>query len=206
LKILVLGASGRTGRLVVSRARRDDSMTAMLREPTSLDGECNVVIGDPLAPADVARAIEGQDAVLCAIGPRPTSPHDLCRRATEILLDAMRHAGVRRVVAITGAMVGHPHEHAGLVYRYAERLMRASARELLEDHREQERLLLQSELDFTIVRPPRLTEEPARGDYRVGEDIDIGSMARLGRADLADFLVACVHDLALVRRAVTVAY
>lgn len=204
--LLVLGANGRTGRLVVQRALPDDWVTAFVRTGTLLERPCRLVVGDPADPAQLAAALEGQDAVICTIGPHAGPSDGVCRRVTEATIAAMRETQVRRVIALTGAMVSHPHAHAGLVYRWADTLLGEAGRAQLEDHRAQERLLAESGLDWTIVRPTRLTDEPARGVYRVGEDIDIGSLAHIGRADLADFLVQCAHGTEHVGRAVTIAY
>jgi putative NADH-flavin reductase len=207
VKLLVLGANGRTGRLVVQRALPDDWVTALVRTGTLLERRCRLVVGDALDAEQLTNALEGQDAVICTIGPHARGPDEsVCRRVTEAMLEGMRRTGVRRAIALTGAMVGHPHEHAGFVYRWADKLLGEAGRAQLEDHRAQERLLTESGLDWTIVRPTRLTDEPARGVYRVGEDIDIGSLAHIGRADLADFLVACAHGTEHVGRAVTIAY
>jgi putative NADH-flavin reductase len=185
--VLVIGGHHGVGALVASslQARGDDA---------------RVFEGDVLDPPALARSMNGVDAVISTLGPNKASPPDLCARGTKNILDAMRAAHVRRIAQVTGAMIGHPHEHLGLVYRLIQRAVGSAA---LEDRRVQERLVCDSQLDWTLVRPTRLTD--GRPAPVLIDDVDerIGAFAKVSREDVAAFLVRAVHDDSTIARAFT---
>lgn len=109
---------------------------------------------------------------------------------------------MRRLVCITGALIGHPREHLGWFYR----LLLSAQGAAIQDRRLQEQLILRSGLDWTLVRPPRLDNGPARGSWRAGEDLFIGAMAHINRADLASFMLQQLDDPTYIRRGVAIAY
>jgi putative NADH-flavin reductase len=186
--------------------RRGHVVTALVRDSRRLGGtSARVTEGDALDPASVARAVAGQAAVITTLGPVATSPPELCSRATRILVQAMQAHGVRRLVMVTGAMVGHPRERLGLLYRLMLALAPGSFRERLEDRRRSERIVQDSGLDWTLVRPPRLTDDAPRGRFQAGEDLGLSSWARMPRGDLAWFLVDEVERGQWRGRAVAVA-
>jgi putative NADH-flavin reductase len=203
---LIIGATGGTGlRLVEEALARGHGVTVLVRRPEALGAfreRVTVVQGDVLDPAAVARAVTGSEAVLCALGPRHESPPALSSQGTRHLLSAMEAQGVRRLVCITGAMIGHSERRLGWLYR----LMRQAFRDIIHDRQLQEQLILGSTLDWTLVRPPRLSNGAARGIWRAGEDVRIGTMAHISRADLARFMVQQLEDASFIRRAVAVAY
>lgn len=205
-RVLIIGATGRTGlRLVEESLVRGHTVTVLARRPEALRTlreRVTVVQGDVLDLAPVTLAVTGAEAVLCALGPHRESPPNLCSQATSLLLSAMEAQGVRRLVCITGAMIGHSEERLGWLYK----VMRHAFRDTLEDRQLQEKLILGSALDWTLVRPPRLSNGPARDIWRAGEDVRIGTLAHIGRADLARFMVQQLESPAFIRRAVTVAY
>ena len=203
MKLVVFGASGRTGRWILHEARRTDEVTAFERAERPLEAH-RLFVGDVFDPDAVAAAMIGQDAVICALGPRHDGPLDLCSRATRVILQVMHAEGVRRFVCITGVMAGHPREHLGMVYRWMEPMMPAAQKSLLDDHRRQEDLIVRSGLDWTIVRPPRLTDGPITGRYETGSNIEVGSLAHVSRADVADFVLRAAREPRWIHRAVAI--
>lgn len=190
MKVLVLGAHHGVGAHVVRLAReRGISVTEFQ--------------GDVLDAALVARSVTGHDAVLSTLGPREDSARDLCSRGTGHVVAAMKALGVRRLVQVTGAMIGHPHEKLGLVYRAIEAMV---PEEKLEDRRTQERLVTESGLEWTLVRPTRLTDEPARGAWREGEHESVGAMAHIAREDVAAAMLRALDDPTTIGRALTLQY
>jgi putative NADH-flavin reductase len=158
MRLFVIGANGRTGMEILDLARaRGHEATAFVRSPEKLEQMANirVVRGDPLQTASIASALPGHDAVLSAIGPhardallRPTTLLADCARAT---VDAMTATGVRRL-AIVSAAVLFPEK--GLDFMFFRWLLRHHARDLDA----MERIVRASGLDWTIARPPRLTQ------------------------------------------------
>lgn len=210
-RLLVIGASGRTGVHVVDAAlSRGHHVTALVRDAARfdrVDEQLTVREGDVFDTDAVERAVRSQNAVLCVLGPPRGGPPETCSRGTRNLVTAMQRHGVRRLVVVTGAQIGHPREHlVGLVYRAMAFLLPPSQRALLADRREQERIVRESELDWTLVRPPRLSNEAAGHRVRAAPDLVIDSFAHVGRADLARFLLDVVRDGRFVRQGVAVAY
>lgn len=203
MRLCVVGGSGPTGRLVLSRAQALGHEVVGVSRHAPEGVGATWVVGD-VRDADVARrAVDGADAVISVLGPTDDDL-EVCAAGTHALLDAMP-AGTR-FVCVTGVMVGHPYEHKHGLYRLPERFFGRAVRTILEDRRRQEELVLASDTAWTLVRPPRLTNGPARGAYRVGPTIRIGSFDHISRADLADFLVQCATSDAYLRQAVAIAY
>jgi putative NADH-flavin reductase len=137
----------------------------------------------------VAATVSGTAAVCCVFGPRSPYPEAFCARATENVIAAMRTAEVRRLVCVTGAMAGELPPNVGLAMRLLASIFRRRLPYIAEDRSEQERSIMASALDWTIVKPPRLTDGPLT--HRVSADpaLRVGLLSRVSRSDLADFLL-----------------
>lgn len=190
MRILILGAHHGVGAHLVTKARAKGH-------------DVQVFEGDVLDEARVASAVEGCDAVLSTLGPRDNSPADLCSRGASNIVRAMKTRGVRRLVQTTGAMIGHPREHLGLVYRFITAMVPEKA---LRDRRAQEEIVKASGLDWTLVRPTRLTDEPGRGNFRDGEHETIGALAHIAREDVAEAMLRALEDKATIGQALTLQY
>jgi putative NADH-flavin reductase len=206
MKVLVVGATGGTGRQIISQAiERGHSVTAFVRAPDPLKvfGDRIVVIqGNLLNRSELKRVLEGRDAVLSSFGPRvPVSKEDatLLQRFGVALAGAMLQAGVRRVVVESTAFLFKDSiiPPTNLIGRlFFPGIVRAAG--------EMENAFQKSGLDWTIVRPPRLTDRPGTGKYRVLE----GHLPRFGftisRADVADFMIKAGENDALIGKVVGV--
>jgi putative NADH-flavin reductase len=211
MRLLVAGASGRTGRLLVARAlERGHDVTALVRDPSAFPavGErLTVVTGDVLAPETLPSAVAGQDAVVSVLAPRPRTDGRVYVEGTRNLADAAARAGVRRFVAVSaeGADTGNGARGLPLAYRLVMRIP-VVARLYPDVARMEEDLRARTDLDWTIVRPPILTNGPGTGVYRVvGAPVVPGGL-RLSRADLAGFLLGLAESGDHVRESVAVAY
>lgn len=183
MRVAVLGASGRTGRHVVETLLAEGhEVSALSRRPYSNPG-VRVVQGDALDRVALEKLVEGAGAVVVALGPSTGTPADVCSAATRLLIGVMRAAGVRRLVVLTGALIGHA--RLGRFYRWMER--RKALADVLAERREQERLVRESGLDWTLIRPAMLTDGPGTGLAQVG-DVRIGLGASVARRDVARVL------------------
>ncbi|MDX2010768.1 MAG: NAD(P)-binding oxidoreductase [Myxococcaceae bacterium] len=192
MRLAVLGAGGRTGRLVVALARaRGHAVVALSRKPLVVPEGVEVQQGDALDVEAVTRLLRGCDAVVCAIGPTPGAPKDQDSRLAPVLIEAMGTSGLRRLALITGAMQAEP-KHLGAFYR---RVTQAeSVRVLLDDRRQLEQRLLGSGLEVTILRPPRLSARgPSLDGPEVTDDARITLMDSCSREDLARALLDAVE-------------
>lgn len=205
MRICVLGATGRTGREVVAQAQAaGHEVTALVRDPAKLAPGLRgvqVVPGDATDPQAVDRAVAGQEGVISALGPRGAREGGLLERAVPAVVAAMQRHGARRYVAVSGAGMVVPGERRAPADRLAAVLMQVAARPLVEDKRAELQALQGSDLEWVLVRPPRLTEGPRTGDYRVGIGLALGARATISRADLADFLLRCLREETFVGQA-----
>ncbi len=201
--IAILGAGGKLGRELVAEAlARGHVVRALVRHAGARPvAHETLVEGDARDPAILGTLLRGASVVVSLVGPVAGSPQDLSTRFTAALLDAMQREGVDRLVYVTGAMVGHPREKRGLVYRLIPRLMDAKNRAQLEDRRRAEASVMASALRWTVVRPPRLASGAPRGRVRWGEDLRVSSLAAIRRSDLARLLLDVAVDRSTEHRA-----
>jgi putative NADH-flavin reductase len=207
MQLTVFGATGRTGRRIVELAlERGHRVIALCREARALGIEHRQLetregqLNDAEA---VEQALKGSDAAVIAFGPRPPEYEIFCAAATAAILEAMRRQGVRRIICLTGAMIGEGVRRSWVfeqLTRFYRRRMPARA----EDRAEQERLVKTSGLDWTLVKPPRLTEGPATGRYTWGPEAHVGLLSRLSRQDLARFILDEIESARDVDQAVVI--
>lgn len=196
MKLVVLGATGGTGLEIVGQALdRGHFVTAFVRSPERLKPFWNHITvkqGDLLNIADLESVIAGHDAVLSAFGPRlPASKADahLLQHFAAALTTAVAHAGVRRAVLESVAFL-----FKNAIVPPAYLLGRLLFPGIVADASAMEQVFSESGLDWTMVRPPELTDKPYTGKYRVRE----GHLPRFGfriaRADVADLMTRLVED------------
>ena len=204
MNVVIFGATGQTGRLLVERAvSAGHVVTAFVRNPASLNAprdSVRIVLGDVLDPTAVDRAVADQQAVLVALGTaiRRGSPQVLPQGIRHIL-EAMERHGVRRIVVLSAA--GALHERAGsLVGTVGLMLARAYLPRVYAEHRMMLEELRKRELEWIAVRPVILTKGPSTGRYRVSvEGIPRGGY-RISRGDVADFMIRQLTSDEFVRK------
>ena len=209
MKLAVFGASGRTGRPLVEQAlAQGHEVRALVRDPAKLPLQHErllLVRGDAINAADVARTVEGADAVLSALGQTKGSPKDLQTVATRHMVAAMKAHGVARVISLTGAGVRDPEDRPKFVDRVFGLLLAVAARNVLQDAKAHAGGLRESGLAYTLVRGPRLTEGPRTGVYKVGY-VGKDSGTQVSRADIADFMLRQLTEDVWVHKAPMVSY
>ena len=192
MKVLVLGATGRTGRLIVRDAlTKGHSVAALVRSKAralDLPG-ADLIEGDARDEGALMRALNGCNAVISALGTGlgPFREVSLLTIATRALVTAMTRNGVRRLVCISALGVGDSHGHGGFVFdRLFQPLLLSHA---YKDKDGQEAAIRASSLDWVVVRPARLTDDPARGSVRAVTDLAAVKGGKIARADVARFVV-----------------
>lgn len=193
MNLCVFGASGRTGSaLVLQAVDRGHAVTAFCRsESTHVAFPLGVklVWGSLLRREDVDKAIAGADAVVCLYGQRPASTHVFCSEVTSIIIQSMMALGVKRLLCVTGAMIGdHPADRSPFI-RLMKWLFKKQQPDIAADREQQENVIMRSGLAWTVVKPPRLTEGRKRGGYRAGEDLGVNAFSRISREDLGAFIL-----------------
>lgn len=212
MNVLVLGATGATGRLVVEFAlSAGHAVTAFVRDPERMPlshARLRIVEGDALNATAVASAVRGSEAVLCTLGTMPETRGDRARRQPEVpvcsvgtknILAALPSAGGRLIVE-SSAGVGDSYRRGLLGAGFVVRLV---LEKVMADKEEQEAAVQASACEWTILRPVKLTNRPARGHLKAGPDLRWNLMSTATRADVASYMVNIVTDRETYRKAIT---
>lgn len=205
MNITVFGATGGTGTSLLRQAMAGGHrVTAVVRDRARLavTGP-DVVIADVLDPAAIKPAVAGADAVISAIGPRGSGPTTISQASAAAIIEAMQAAGTRRLVTISGSIVTDAGDDVFL--RLLKPLVRGTRlRYVCADMRRAEEEVRRSGLDWTIMRPPRLTGQPPAGHYRTAIDRNLRREYAISRDDLAACMLGLLDDPASVHKHVTV--
>ncbi len=191
-KLLVLGATGGTGRLIVSQAlARGHEVTALVRsaEKASALKGARLVIGDVRDEKALREALKGQDAVVSALG-TPASPFrevTLLSTATRALVAAMKAEHVSRLVLITGMGAGDSAGHGGFLFDNV--IFPLLLKKVYADKNRQEAIVRDSGLDWILVRPSVLNDKPSRGAVRALTDLSDVHGGTIAREDVASFVL-----------------
>jgi uncharacterized protein YbjT (DUF2867 family) len=203
-KVLVMGATGGTGRQLLAQAlERGYEVTAFVRNPARLppDPRVRVAVGDVLDYASVDAAVRGQDAVVSALGHKQFfRPTRILSGGTRNILRAMEAHGVRRFVCETSLGIGDSAGRLGLLYTFFNTPIVLPF--YFWDKARQERAIAASAVDWIIVRPGALNDGARRRTYRHGRGIgNFITTVRVSRADVADFMLNQLRDNAYVNQA-----
>lgn len=207
MKVLVIGATGTIGSLVVTHLlEMGHEVTAFARNPRKLSlphGALTSIAGDAVDAADMAQAVAGHDAVVITLGAGKSRSGTIRSTGTLNAINAMQAHGVRRLIC--QSTLGAHDSWPNLDFFWKRIMFGALLRHVLRDHELQESLVRASGLDWTIVRPGAFTDGPATAAFRTGFGPDArGLTLRITRADVAAFVSAQLADLRFVRRAVAI--
>ncbi len=203
-KILIFGAGGKTGSLVVERALAAGHTVTVFTHEQAREPQPNmrIVTGDAADAAAVRSAVAGQDAVIDTIGGKtPWLDKAIESTAARNIVEAMKAEAVRRLIVISFMGLGDSAEQAPFWYEHL--LLPTFLHGATKDKARMEAEVTSSGLDFVIARPPLLTDDPATGSYRIIPPEEKGH--KITRADLADFLVAQLTSDTYLNQAVLVA-
>jgi uncharacterized protein YbjT (DUF2867 family) len=211
MKMTVFGATGGIGREVVRQALdAGHTVTAVVRESSRLDvvhPALEVVVVPGLTdPEPLTAALSGSDAALSGVGPRSRKDTTVASTSTRAILRAMKAAGVPRFTAVSAVPVGPiPPEDSFLNRRILYPMIKSMLREIYADLARMEDEIRRSGIEWTVVRPPRLTGKPRTGSYRmaIGANVPRGNF--ISRADVAHAMLASLDDPATVNQAIGVA-
>lgn len=213
MRVLVVGASGATGWHLVDQAlQAGHAVTAFVRDPARLPlthAALRVVAGDAMRRESLGPVVDGHDAVVCLLGAKPEgvdAPRGqpgvpVCSAGTKHLIEAMTAAGVRRLVVVSSASVG---ESRGTGRFPAPWVLRTLLREVMADKEIQEAAVRGSGLDWTIVRPVKMTNGPRTGRAHVGPALQWGLGSKVSRADVAAAVLDTLSDANSIGAALTV--
>jgi putative NADH-flavin reductase len=197
-KIALFGASGQTGQHFLTLAlEKGYEVKALVRNPQSISQnnlKLTVIKGDVLNIDDVKKVIEGVDIVVSLFGHVKGSPEWVQTNGTKNIVQAMKEKNIGRIISLSGGGLPFPEKDEP---KFADKLIRTIMKivvpKVLNDAIKHHEVLKSSGLKWTIVRGPRLTNNPKTGTYRVGW-VGVNASTKISRADLADFIVSQVED------------
>jgi putative NADH-flavin reductase len=220
MKLTIFAATGGIGRQLLEQAvAAGHDVTAAVRDPSKLPGGVRAVKADLAAPdpAALVSAVEGADAVLSGLGARSASDAGIASRGTRAIVQAMLAADIRRIVAVSAAPIGtlpspgrpKPPKHDpgdGFFMRnLLSPLTKAAFRRTYADLALMEDVLRDSGLDWTVVRPVRLTGKPLTGSYRTAYGLNLRRGLFISRADVAHLMLGVIEQPEAIGQAIGIA-
>ena len=205
MKVAIFGATGKTGIEVVKQAlEQGHTVTAFVRDPARLaieDENLTFITGDVFDPVSVDQAVQGQDAVVVALGAGSDLQKTTVRTTGTInIIDSIQKNDVIRLMVVTAMGVGESWDDLSLFNKFFFATLLRSSR---TDHEAQEVAVKESGLDWTIIRPSGLTDTPRTGVYEVGEHISAAT-SKIARADVADLILKELQQNMYIGKAVTI--
>ena len=212
MKIAIFGASGATGKNVVEQAlAQGNEVNAFVRNPEKMDiqnDKLTVIQGDVTNAQDVENAVAAATGVLVTLGASPDMQADIVmEEGARNIINAMKKHGVKRIIVQSSYAMSGSEEGVAFMKEMGmgdEQI--AMVRPVLDDKAKQEDAIRDSGLEYTIVRPLMLNDEPKKGEYRVGENLVIKVGDAISRADVADFMLKDLTENKFIGKTVTLAY
>ncbi len=204
MKITIVAATGGIGQHALQQAvAAGHEVTAVARRPGQLAGPVRIVRVDLATPdqAVLESAVAGADAVLSGLGPRSAADAGITSRGTRAIVAAMQAAGTRRLIVVSAAPIGtvasparpQPRRHDPGDGFFMRHLLSPGIKTVLRgpyaDLALMEDVVAASGLDWTIVRPPRLTDKPLTGTYRTAYGSNLRRGLAISRADVAHLML-----------------
>ena len=220
MKLTIFAATGGIGRQALEQAlAAGHEVTAVVRNPNGLSGEARIVRVDlaAAAPEALESAVAGADGVLSGLGPRSASEAGIASQGTRAIVQAMRATNVRRIVVVSAAPIGtvpspgrpRPPKHDpgdGFFMRHLlSPLTKAALRTRYGDLALMEDLLRDSGLDWTVVRPPQLTNKALTGTYRIAYGQNLRRGLRISRAEVAHLMLRVLEQPETIKQVIGIA-
>jgi putative NADH-flavin reductase len=205
VKLAIFGATGKTGLEVIKQAlNRGHEVTVMVRDPKRLPNfskPINVLTGD-FSNLDTEKStLIGQDAVICALGSRELYKNTGLRTlGTRAIIRCMEEEGVRRLVVMSSMGIGESWNQLSFFSKALFKLVMPAA---LEDHEAQEEAVKASALEWTLIRPSGLTNEPNVSAYEYGKEL-VPKTSRISRANVADLMLKVLENQVHIHESITI--
>jgi putative NADH-flavin reductase len=207
VKLLVLGATGKTGRHVVTQAlEAGHDVTILARDRAKADvrhERLRILDGDVKNNAALGEAMRGQDAVISALGRGLSfNSQHLIEQSVPVILGTMQTLGIKRLMFTSAMGVGESYRDAPVIPKI---IFRTLLRGIYADKAIGEQMIRNSALDWTILHPVQLNDGPLTKTYRVGERLPLSGMPQISRADTAHFILDRLNDASTIGKTLVLA-
>ena len=202
MKLLILGATGGTGQqLVIQALEQNHQVSVLIRDPQKFKlthDRLEIIRGNVLDQLLLTKTVEGKDAVLSALGVgKSLKSRDLISNAAKVLIQAMNAKNVKRLIFISAFGVGETFKYASLIQQL---IFKLPLKNIYADKAKADEEVRKSNLEWTLVYPVLLTNNPRTDTYRVEENFKMKGMPKISRASVADFMLRQVTDNRFVRK------
>jgi len=170
MKIVIFGASGQVGTLLVAEMlKRGHDVSAFIHGPNSFveNKKLKVIRGDVHSQSDIEMAVVGNDAVLSALGSWGTETKDILSSAMNHIVPIMKSHGIKRIVSLTGADARDLGDRLNILQKLTSKFFNIIAGKIITDGEEHIRILRDSNLNWTVLRSPVMTNRGTHGSYRL---------------------------------------
>ena len=208
MNILLFGATGGTGRQVISQGiQAGHHITAFVRNPKSLQVKSKllkVITGNILSQKDVQEVVKGQDVVISTLGNKTShalwETNHTISDGVKNIISAMKKEKVRRLLFVASFGVNEK------IFLPEKLFIKVVLKNIFADIPLQEQRIKESGLDWTLVHPARLTTVLKIGKYHAQEDLPIGIFSQISRAGVADFLLNNISNRSVIGKTITLSY
>ena len=202
--ILLIGATGPTGKNVLNFAlEKNYQVTALVRDASRLKiqhHKLKIIIGDVLDSTSVEKAVSGNEAVISTLGVgNSLKSNDLIFNGVKNLVPAMQKAGAKRLIFLSAFGVGPTFPQSSFIQKLGFKIM---LKDIYRDKINADAHIRQSNLDYTLVCPVKLTNGPLTKKYRAAEKFEMSGFPSISRADVAHFMVGQLTDDKFIRKTV----
>jgi len=197
-KIIVFGATGGTGKLVVEQAlEAGHQVTVVVRNPdafTIRHKNLEIIKGDVFQPLTFENALKEKDAVVSCLGIQKREPTTVYSEGVKNIAQAMLKAGVNRIICISSGAVIIPPKSSFMLKFITKNILQRLYKHIYADMLLMEKMLSESNLNWTVIRPPRLMDTKHTRKYRTTINEPLRNPSKISRADLADYIVNHLTD------------
>jgi len=206
MKAIIFGATGTVGIEIVKQAlEKNHAVTAFVRRPEKMTNlhhaHLTIVKGDVMNLSDVEKAMQNHDVVLCVLG--DGNAGKVRAWGTRNIIDAMKKTGIKRLICQSTLGIGESYGNLNFIWKHI--MFGMLLKKAFQDHQLQEQHIVNSELDYTIVRPSALTDGTITKGFKIGFDGEYKKLnLRISRADVADFILDQLHTDRYIKKAVSI--
>lgn len=206
MKVIVFGATGTVGIEIVKQAlEKGYSVTAFVRNPEKREmlehKNLSVYKGDVTNENDVEKAIQNHDTVICVLGDGKTGK--IRAIGTQHIINAMNKLAIKRFICQSTLGMGQSYGNLNFIWKHI--MFGMLLKKAFQDHQLQEQYILNSELDYTLVRPSALTDGAVTNGYKAGFDGKYKKLVlKIARTDVADFMLRQLENDEYIKKAVSI--
>jgi uncharacterized protein YbjT (DUF2867 family) len=213
MKLLLLGATGRSGQHILQKALKDDhQVVAIVRDPATLaESGAELVQGSPYDYETVEKAADGCDAVICTLNVSRTSdspwaklraPKDLISKSVENALRAMGHKNIKRIITLSVLGAGDSKKSMPVGFNFFISL--TNLKYAFRDHERQEKILAGSDVNWTAIRLPMLTDAAGEAETLVNMGDGVKLKNKINRESVARFVLSILDEAKYYKKIVTI--